>query len=33
MLKGRYLQNEKVLEAQILTGLYCDYICSIGNVI
>ena len=27
-----YLQNEKVSEAQILTGLYWDYICSIGNV-
>ena len=32
VLKSRYPQNEKVLEAQILTGLYWDYICSIGNV-
>ena len=32
VLKGLYLQNEKVLEAQTWTGLYWDYICSIGNV-
>ena len=32
ILKGWYLQNEKVLEAQILTGLYWYYIFSIGNV-
>ena len=32
ILKGWYLQNEKVLQAHILTGLYWDYICSIGNV-
>ena len=24
---------EKVLEGQSLTGLYWDYVCSIGNVI
>ena len=33
ILKGWYLQNEKVLEAQILTGLYWDYISSTGNEI
>ena len=32
ILKGRYLQNEKVLKAQILTGLYWYYIFSISNV-
>ena len=36
ILKGWYLQNKKVLEAPILTGLYWDYIyiyiCSICNV-
>ena len=32
ILKGRYLQNEKVSEAPILTGLYWEYICSIGDV-
>ena len=26
ILKGSYLQNEKVLEAQILSGLYWEYI-------
>ena len=32
ILKGWYLQNEKVLEAQMLSGLYWEYICFIGNV-
>ena len=31
-LKGLYLQNKKVLKAQILSGLYWEYICFIGNV-
>ena len=33
ILKGGYLQNEKVSEAQILSGLYWEYICFIANVI
>ena len=29
--KGEYLQNEKVSEAQILSGLYWE-LCFVGNV-
>ena len=32
MAASQLTWNEKVLEAQILSGLYWDYICSIGNV-
>ena len=33
ILRGCYLQNEKVFEAQILLGFCWDYICFIGFII
>ena len=32
ILNGLYLQNGKASEAQIVSGLYWEYTCFIGNV-